>query len=186
MRIHIEDLSPAAPGGALPEASRVSRAEAEQAIARWLQSSFMRAELLALCGWLGRGGGFGGGFGSAVSNADLEMRLLGALRSGDLELIRRPPGGEGGGGAPAAKEEKEEAPPEKSSPPPEPKTWIEFQVLDEEDQPIGGVRYRVKLPNGSTREGTTRPSGLIRFDDLDDGECEITLPELDGKTWDMP
>jgi len=84
--------------------------------------------------------------------------------------------------AEAAKAKEPEPPPEEEPPPP--RDWIEFQFVDMNDKPVSGVRYKVKLPNGKEVEGKTASKGLIHFDDLDSGQCEVTLMEFDEKAWE--
>lgn len=81
-------------------------------------------------------------------------------------------------------------------PPPEPepvakpeekkeKTWIKIELVDMEDKPIPGERYRIKVPNESTpREGTLDSQGQAAYFDLDPGTCEVTFPDLDKEAWD--
>jgi hypothetical protein len=66
----------------------------------------------------------------------------------------------------------------------EDKTWIEIELLDEENQPVGGERYRITLPDGETiAEGTTDASGLAGVRAIDPGICKITFPDLDRAEW---
>jgi hypothetical protein len=61
-------------------------------------------------------------------------------------------------------------------------TWIEIKLVDEEGQPIPGVRYRVKLPDGTVVEGTLDQKGYARIDGFEPGQCEVTFPDLDETT----
>jgi hypothetical protein len=63
------------------------------------------------------------------------------------------------------------------------KTWIEFQLIDEDGDPVPNVTYRVKLPNGSTRDGLLDDEGLVRFDNIDPGQCQVTFPAIDADAW---
>ena len=63
-------------------------------------------------------------------------------------------------------------------PPPEPpkdeKTWITFQILDDETgQPVAGVTLTVKLTDGTTKKSKSDGSGLIEFKDIPPGACSI-------------
>lgn len=62
-------------------------------------------------------------------------------------------------------------------------TWIEIQLLGEDDQPIPGERYRIELPDGSVREGRLNDKGLARVDGIDPGQCVVTFPALDEEAW---
>lgn len=66
----------------------------------------------------------------------------------------------------------------KAEPDPE-KDWIELHLVDDFDQPLAGEKYRLKLADGSVREGRLDASGRARIDGIDPGVCEVTLPDLD-------
>ena len=74
---------------------------------------------------------------------------------------------------PAEEEESEE----KSS-------WIEIELVDEDDNGIPGEKYRITLPDGSVAEGTLDEKGLARVEGFEKGTCEVTFPELDEKAWE--
>ncbi len=63
------------------------------------------------------------------------------------------------------------------------KTWVEFQMVDEDDLPVAGVAYEVTLPTGAHRSGRTGASGLIRFEQITPGQCRIRFPEIDAAEW---
>lgn len=63
--------------------------------------------------------------------------------------------------------------------------WIHVVVVDEDDQPLAGVRYRIELTDGRVREGRTNPEGGIYFDELPAGECSLSLLDHDEKLWDL-
>jgi hypothetical protein len=64
------------------------------------------------------------------------------------------------------------------------KSWIEIELVDEEDQPVPGERYKIELPDGSVAEGTLDEKGFARVDGMDPGTCKITFPELDKDAWE--
>ena len=64
------------------------------------------------------------------------------------------------------------------------KTWIDIKLLDAENAPVPGERYRVKLPDGSVAEGTLDGNGYARVEGFDPGSCEVTFPDLDKAAWD--
>jgi hypothetical protein len=66
---------------------------------------------------------------------------------------------------------------------PKEKTWIEFRMVDEDGKPVEGVKYRVKLPDGSLKEGSLDGEGKARFEDIDPGSAEISFLEVDGGEW---
>jgi hypothetical protein len=63
------------------------------------------------------------------------------------------------------------------------KTWVEFHLIDENGRPVPDASYRVKLPDGSVRNGKLDGQGMARFDDIDPGQCEFTFTEIDAKEW---
>jgi hypothetical protein len=63
------------------------------------------------------------------------------------------------------------------------KTWIECQLLDEDDNPIANRPYRLKLPDGSVREGVLGADGTVRVNGIDPGTCQISYTDLDGREW---
>lgn len=69
-------------------------------------------------------------------------------------------------------------PPEPEPPPPPKKTWVEFVLLDEEGVPVPEEKYSVELPDGSTKEGSLDADGKVRIDDIEDGTCWVTFPEI--------
>ena len=116
-------------------------------------------------------------------------RLEWALRSGELVLVEtlgepieryiRP------AGAVVEQGEEEETQPEEPKKAEEKKTtWIEFEVVGMDDKGIAGIRYKAKLPNGSTVEGRTSAEGIARLEDLDEGNIEFSLPDLDQEAWE--
>jgi len=67
----------------------------------------------------------------------------------------------------------------------EKKSWIEIELVDEDDNPIPGERYKVTLPDGKTvAEGTLDENGFARVDGIDPGNCKITFPNLDKDAWE--
>jgi type VI secretion system secreted protein VgrG len=62
-------------------------------------------------------------------------------------------------------------------------SWIEIEMVDEEDRPVPGMAYRITLPDGTVAEGTLDDKGFARVDGIDSGTCQITFPDLDGEAW---
>lgn len=73
---------------------------------------------------------------------------------------------------------KPKPPPEPEPPPPPKKTWVEFVLLDEEGVPVPEEKYSVELPDGSTKEGSLDADGKVRIEDIEDGTCWVTFPEI--------
>lgn len=66
----------------------------------------------------------------------------------------------------------------------EKKAWIEIELVDEEDEPVAGEKYEIKLPDGSVAKGTLDGEGFARVDGIDPGTCDITFPNLDKDAWE--
>jgi hypothetical protein len=65
------------------------------------------------------------------------------------------------------------------------KSWIEIELVDQDDKPVPGEGYRVTLPDGTTlAEGTLDEKGFARVDGIDPGTCKVTFPNLDKSSWD--
>ena len=62
-------------------------------------------------------------------------------------------------------------------------TWIQVVMVDEDDVPMPGIRYRMRITDGSTREGTLDSAGSVRVNGIDPGTCEVTFPDLDAREW---
>lgn len=95
----------------------------------------------------------------------------------------------------------EESPPEWVPPPPTPvaalerglklepkkekkKAFIALELVDQDGEPVPNEKYKVKLPDGSVREGTLDSKGKIRIDGIDPpGACEVSFPDLDAADW---
>jgi len=65
----------------------------------------------------------------------------------------------------------------------EKKSWVRIKLVDQEDQPIPGEPYRVKLPDGSVAQGSLDDKGEAYISGIDDGDCEVTFPERDKRAW---
>lgn len=66
----------------------------------------------------------------------------------------------------------------------EEKSWIEIELVDEEDQPVPGEKYKITLPEGSVAQGTLDNKGFARVEGIDPGTCQITFPNLDKDAWE--
>ncbi len=73
---------------------------------------------------------------------------------------------------PKTKEEKAKA-----------KSWIEIELVDKDGKPVPGEKYRITLPDGSVAQGTLGSNGQARVDGIEDGQCQVCFPELDGAIW---
>jgi hypothetical protein len=57
---------------------------------------------------------------------------------------------------------------------------IEVVVINASGQPVSGVNFRLRLPDGSVRNGSTGSDGLIHFDHVTTpGTAHLVLPDFD-------
>jgi len=64
-------------------------------------------------------------------------------------------------------------------------SWIEIELVGEDDQPIPGEKYRIKLPDGETvAEGTLDHKGFARVEGFEPGTCQVCFPNLDKEAWE--
>lgn len=68
--------------------------------------------------------------------------------------------------------------------PPPKLTWIEIELVGEDNKPIPGVPYRITLPDRSVAEGTLDHNGFARVEGFETGNCEVTFPNLDMDAWE--
>ena len=80
-----------------------------------------------------------------------------------------------------AQQEKAHKPTEEDK---EKKSWIEIELVDEEDQPVPGEKYKITLPDGSVAKGTLDENGFARIEGIEPGTCQITFSELDKDAWE--
>jgi len=66
---------------------------------------------------------------------------------------------------------------------PKPESWVEFELSDEENNPVVGQKYEVELPDGSVAKGTTDNQGKAKIEGFEPGKCKLTLPDLDKGAW---
>jgi len=88
----------------------------------------------------------------------------------------KPEDDDGSAGTDSASEEKSE---EKEL------SWIEIELVGEDDKPIPGEKYRVTLPDNSVDEGTLDSQGYARVEGFEKGSCKITFPDLDKEAWEF-
>lgn len=62
-------------------------------------------------------------------------------------------------------------------------SWIEIELLDEEDNPVPGEKYEVELPDGKIAKGTLDGEGFARIDGIKPGACKVCFPEYDKDAW---
>lgn len=67
---------------------------------------------------------------------------------------------------------------------PGPSEWVEIQLIGEDGKGIGGVAYRLQLPDGKVIEGKLDGDGIAAVEGIDPGTCVVTFPELDKEAWE--
>ena len=63
------------------------------------------------------------------------------------------------------------------------KTWVEIELVDQDERPVAGERYRLVLPDGSTRTGKLGETGRVFVGDIDPGMCQVSFPDIHEKEW---
>lgn len=64
-------------------------------------------------------------------------------------------------------------------------TWFEVLVVDDLDEPCRGIEYEVELSDGRVRRGRTNEHGILRYDGLPEGQCTVTLLDVEAKAWEQ-
>jgi len=62
-------------------------------------------------------------------------------------------------------------------------SWIEVQLVGEDDAPIPGEAYEIALPGGTAISGTLDEQGCARIDGVPPGLCLVSFPKLDQEAW---
>jgi hypothetical protein len=62
-------------------------------------------------------------------------------------------------------------------------TFVAIKFVDEEGKPIPGIRYKLTLSDGSTREGCVNDQGEAREEDIrHPGECRVEFLDFDNES----
>lgn len=123
-----------------------------------------------------------GGATFRLGDAAVAEQVAARLDSGEMRLQEGPRVPVEGVAAPPV--EAEAAPPPKQETRKEAAlTWIEIELIGEDDKPIPWEKYRIKLPDGTVRDGALNDQGFARVDGIDPGTCEVTFPALDKAAW---
>jgi len=97
------------------------------------------------------------------------------------EQLKKKAGKYGSTGLPPHKAPKDQTEEEKE----EKTSWIEIELLDEEDNPVPGEKYEIELPDGTLAKGSLDGNGFARVDGVKEGECKVSFPELDQEDWSI-
>lgn len=130
---------------------------------------------------------------TSPEKAQLVLRTIQqAIAAGEIVSVRRKgmscdstQDGGGSGG-----QQNSPRPPRRSSAPPSPsstradeKTWVEVRLIDQNGKPVPNAKYRLKITDGSVREGSLDDDGRVRVNGIDPGSCTVWFPDYDGKEW---
>ena len=63
-------------------------------------------------------------------------------------------------------------------------SWIEIELVGEDDEPIPGEKYKITLPDESVAEGTLDEKGFARIEGFEKGSCKVSFPRLDKEAWE--
>lgn len=69
-------------------------------------------------------------------------------------------------------------------PPQGPTEWVAIELVDQDDKPVGMIRYKVIGPDGVEHTGLTDSDGRARVEGLSPGNCTITFPDLHAGEWE--
>lgn len=58
-------------------------------------------------------------------------------------------------------------------------SWLEIELLDENEQPIADAAYEIRLSDGNVLDGNLDESGRMRAEDVPPGPCEVRFPGLE-------
>ena len=63
-------------------------------------------------------------------------------------------------------------------------SWIEIELVGEDDEPIPGEKCKITLPDDTVAERTLDEKGCTRVEGFEKGTCKICFPELDEEAWE--
>lgn len=63
-------------------------------------------------------------------------------------------------------------------------SWIEIELVGEDDKPIPGEPYKITLPNDKVASGTLDDKGFARVQGFKKGLCKVSFPQLDKDAWE--
>jgi hypothetical protein len=63
------------------------------------------------------------------------------------------------------------------------RTFIEVQLIGEDQQPITGVNVEITLTGGKVIKKQIGDEGFVRIDGIAAGTCKIYFPDLDQEAW---
>jgi hypothetical protein len=67
----------------------------------------------------------------------------------------------------------------------EPPHYVKIQLVDEAGQPVSGVRFQIRAPDGRVIENVLDEDGMGGAIEIPKGQCTIRFPDLDGAAWEL-
>jgi len=61
---------------------------------------------------------------------------------------------------------------------------VEFQLVDSDDRPYPGQRYRIEFEDESVLEGVAGKDGKVKLTGVPKGGYKLSFPDLDAHMWD--
>ena len=59
------------------------------------------------------------------------------------------------------------------------KTFVEFQLLNDRDEPVANEAYELTLPDGTLMTGVLDENGFVHVANIPRGSCSIKFPKLE-------
>ena len=62
------------------------------------------------------------------------------------------------------------------------KDWVDVELVDGDNRPMGGERYVLTLPDGTEREGKLGEEGRATEKDVPPGRISVRFPDAEEKS----
>jgi hypothetical protein len=66
---------------------------------------------------------------------------------------------------------------------PQKESWISIKLVDQDNHPVAGEPFRVKLPDGTIVEGQLDRHGVAKISGIDPGSCQVSFPNRNAPDW---
>lgn len=64
-------------------------------------------------------------------------------------------------------------------------TWIDIEMVGEDDKPIPHLRFEIYRPDGTLLgKGRLDENGCGGFERIEEGDYEVCFPDLDEEAWE--